>query len=152
MIEILLLLMTFLVLGYVLYPFYQPRYRWAYVPMEEEDPQIQHLQETKKEVLSAIKEIEFEHQMGKLSLSDYEKLRSEYQKKALRVLQELDRLNQPPGGVDQLEEEIRAYRYKLKQGQQIQVRFCPECGAAVKPFYKFCVQCGRQLLSTEQGG
>ncbi len=152
MIEIILLFMTFLVLGYVLYPFYQSRYRWAYIPRNEEDPQVQQLQEAKREVLSAIKEIEFEHQMGKLSHADYEKLRDEYRKKALWILQELDRFNHPTRDVDRVEEEIRAYRYKLKHSGQSSIRFCPDCGASVEPFYKFCVQCGRQLLPSEQGG
>jgi hypothetical protein len=44
----------------------------------------------KEALYSTIKELDFDHQMGKLSDDDYKQLKSEYTQKALSVLKALD--------------------------------------------------------------
>lgn len=46
----------------------------------------------KAEAYAAIKEVEFDRQMGKLSDEDYRLLRDRYERQALEALAQLDRL------------------------------------------------------------
>ena len=74
----------------------------------------------KRAALDALVEIEEELEIGKLSLDDFELLRSEYEREALRALKELDAL----AGGDSLEEEIATMRRQMT---------CPNCGAVRLP-------------------
>lgn len=74
----------------------------------------------KRAALDALVEIEEELEIGKLSLDDFELLRSEYEREALRALKELDAL----AGGDSLEEEIATMRRQMT---------CPNCGALRRP-------------------
>src|SRR5262245_33286890 len=51
----------------------------------------------KADAYAAIKEAEFDQQMGKLTEEDYRRLREKYETRALEALAELDRLRTPDG-------------------------------------------------------
>lgn len=59
-------------------------------PYLEEMPTHAALEEEKTQVLAAIKEIEFDHDMSKINDRDYEDLRKRYEAEALRVLKAID--------------------------------------------------------------
>ena len=48
----------------------------------------------KESLYSAIKELDFDHEMGKLSNEDYKQLKNEYTEKALTVLKALDKTDE----------------------------------------------------------
>lgn len=50
----------------------------------------EHLLAEKENLYSTIKELDFDHETGKISDDDYRELKSEYTEKALGVLKELD--------------------------------------------------------------
>jgi hypothetical protein len=63
----------------------------------------------KKALLKAIKEAEFDLQMGKLSRSDAETIIAEYRARAIAVIRELDRADGTDASVrEQIEREVRA--------------------------------------------
>ncbi|HWO18628.1 MAG TPA: hypothetical protein VNO30_07620 [Kofleriaceae bacterium] len=67
------------------------------------------LEREKKALLKAIKEAEFDLQMGKLSKSDAETIIAEYRARAIAVIRELDREEGADASVrDQIEREVRA--------------------------------------------
>jgi hypothetical protein len=55
------------------------------------DPERYRLEKEKELAYGAIKEAEFDFQMGKLSPEDYASLRSKYEARALRALEALER-------------------------------------------------------------
>lgn len=57
-----------------------------------DDPERYRLEKERDLAYSAIKEAEFDHQMGKLSVDDYALLRRKYEGRALEALAALERL------------------------------------------------------------
>jgi hypothetical protein len=98
-------------------------------------------------LLAAIKEIEFDHAMGKISAEDFAEMNSRYRQEAVTVLQRVDALNGGNGATQKsmraqkLEAELRALRsQKRNKGA-----FCSACGAAIGAQDRFCGHCGQQL-------
>jgi len=75
--------------------------------------QYEDLQAEKKTLLRALKEIEFDHQMGKMSDEDAAQLERYYRSRAIEVLKAIDALEQGAGGaggtaLERIEREVRA--------------------------------------------
>jgi hypothetical protein len=68
------------------------------------------LEKEKKTLLKAIKEAEFDHEMGKLSKADADELIRMYRARAIEVIKELDRLDAGAAGSarDQIQREVQA--------------------------------------------
>jgi len=63
----------------------------------EPESQAARWEKQKTDAYAAIKEAEFDLQMGKLTHEDYQKLREKYEARALEALAQLDRLEQSTG-------------------------------------------------------
>ncbi len=107
------------------------------------NPLFEHLVTQRDATYAAIKDLEFDHTMGKLSDSDYKGLRAKYETKAVAILQELDGLKkaQPrragsTDSADTVEQEVQ----RLRRGAQ-----CPQCGASHAANDVFCGKCGTTL-------
>lgn len=122
-------LMAFIALVYVVAPL-----RRADDATEDEAPRaLERARENKTAALTAIIDLEEEEQVGKLSQSELELLRSEYEREALVALEEMDALATPGDtAIDPLEAEIEAMRHRLA---------CPSCGAMREPGAT-CSRCG----------
>jgi hypothetical protein len=59
---------------------------------EPEESEVARWEKQKADAYSAIKEAEFDRQMGKLTDEDYQILREKYETRALEALAQLDRL------------------------------------------------------------
>ncbi len=98
------------------------------------------LVERKEAIYAAIKEIEFDYQMGKLSEADFKELRQQYKDEAIGLL----------GKIDQVQEkavkakDVHATK-KPKGGAQPGVKFCWLCGTSVTKGDAFCVSCGNKI-------
>ena len=57
----------------------------------EEDADRIALEDEKHRILTTIKDLEHEHELGKLSDADYEGLRSFYEREAVRVIEALEK-------------------------------------------------------------
>lgn len=88
----------------------------------------------KDAALGALVDIENERLIGKLSHSDFELLRDEYESEALAALKELDVLAEGTTEDDELEAEIAAMRERMA---------CPECGGLRIPG-EACSKCGHE--------
>ncbi len=96
------------------------------------DPTLENLLSAREATYGAIKDLEADHAMGKLSDTDYGILRSKYEAKALTILQKLDTL--------QVNVQVTP-RAAAASGA------CPQCGSSVVAGAKFCRQCGASLTA-----
>ena len=65
-------------------------------PARETDPMFIRWEKQKTEAYAAIKEADFDLQMGKLTQEDYQSLREKYEARALEALAHLDTLHGAP--------------------------------------------------------
>lgn len=82
----------------------------------------------KNRVLHTIKEIEFDHRMGKINAKDFETLANPLRQKAAALIAELDRLDAAPESATP----------RAASG-------CAACGTANDADAKFCKSCGARL-------
>lgn len=115
----------------------------------------------------AIRDLDFDFQMGKLSQSDYAALREKYKARAALALQQIDALDgngagkkiednvaqlraakraAPPAG-DALEQEIA--RVRAAKGAASNMR-CGDCGTPYQPGDAFCAKCGNRLTTKDK--
>lgn len=104
-----ILLSAFILFGVVVLislPFFQTEEEHAVNPRE-----VDILQGQKEETYAALKDIEMDYRMGKLSQEDYEDLYAAYRQKAVGLLRAIDL--QDPAAIDaRIEQEVTAYRRK----------------------------------------
>ncbi len=80
--------------SFVASPLFTPEETQA--PARETDPMVTHWEKQKTEAYTAIKEADFDLQMGKLTQEDYKSLREKYEARALEALAQLDTLHGAP--------------------------------------------------------
>lgn len=107
-------------LAYVIVPLRRPE-RGASDPAAGA---LERARENKEVALTAIVDLEEEAEVGKLSQTELETLRIEYEHDALQALEQMDALGTGPAHDDPLEAEIDAMRKRLA---------CPSCGAMREP-------------------
>ena len=130
------------------------------VPIE--DDRLTDLLSRKDGVLIAIKDLEFDRQVGKLSDEDYERFNARLRQQAIGYLQQIDKLAPQSAHLDEaLEVEIARLRKTRTapvavNGKATPVavpvmampagggaaRFCTNCGHALAAEHKFCANCG----------
>ena len=107
-------------------------------------------EETPKGVaLTALKEIEFDRETGKLSDADYEFLKAKYTSQALEAL----RAEKASGEVGDVEAMIAARVQSLRSAATLTpptlspdiARSCPSCGPRPETDAVFCSTCGARL-------
>lgn len=100
--------------------------------------------------LTAIKELEFDYQTGKIDDDDYQALRARYDARAVEALEhpEPDRAGAVPvqhgatvqdEAIARIEAEVRAARTR---------RFCITCGGVLPRAARFCPACGTPVVVT----
>jgi hypothetical protein len=118
---------------------------------------------THTQVLLALRELEFDHQTGKVTPEDYASLRADLMVHAASAIQDEDAAEEQLS--NQIEDAVRLRRTTRTQGSSCRAcgkrlepgdRFCPGCGSAVQggcprcgaqiaPGDKFCACCGERL-------
>jgi len=94
--------------------------------------------ERKEAIYAAIKDIEFDYQMGKLSEEDFQALRQQYKDEAVGLLKKIDQVQHKPG---------KKGKAASQKKEEVAPKFCSNCGDAVNRGDKFCVNCGNALES-----
>lgn len=95
----------------------------------------------KNAALEAIRELDFDLRVGKISDEDHAALRADLEKRALAAMTALDESGEG-------EPSLRAI---AGQGDGARERsggaagFCPECGSQFKHEARFCISCGNKL-------
>ena len=105
------------------------------------------LEREKQLALRAIKELEFDRAMGKVSEQDFADMSARLRQRAARLIRQLD------AGVsyrDQIRGEVeRRVAGSLASGSTTGAIQCPHCGTANDTDAKFCKRCGASLEASE---
>jgi len=88
----------------------------------------------KSEIYTAIRDIDFDYQMGKLTKEDYENLRQQYKTEAIGMMKQIDQ-------TDSRSSRRAVPRSEIKNAE----RFCHHCGQPVGAEDQFCNACGGKL-------
>ena len=118
------------------------------------------LTEQKEQLYSSLRELTFDHSLGKISDADFETIRIDLEAKAVEVLRRLDGLESGEGDANpaaDLDARIEADLQSLESpptptastqadtslaGPAPAAKFCSTCGTARGPGHRFCAQCG----------
>ncbi len=140
-----------LALWLILFPFFEKHTRgWidSRLPFLN---QRQHLREEKRKLVTALKELDFDFETGKLSADDYKQLREKYEGKAIAVMKEQDVLEAKWKEAERRiplktqKEETSVEPQKEKPVESTDASNCPNCQAKTQATDRFCPQCGTSL-------
>ena len=110
---------------------------------------IERLMLHKETIYTAIRDLDFDHQTGKVEAEDHAELRREMEEEAAVVLRELD-LADPSADIDfAAEQHILAYRQKEDAATVVSEPTCPACGTGLAADAACCPICGQDLKPTE---
>lgn len=163
---LLALLISLAALAYVLWPLFtqQP------VALLVEDDRLTELLARKDSTLHALKDLEFDHQVGKLSEEDFTRFYERLSRQALVLIGQIEKVTPEINALDEaLEAEITKQRRAVparngvvkpavaapvvtapiststistSSGTAAPTHFCTECGTRLQPGFKFCANCG----------
>ena len=108
----------------------------------EESPRIR--------ALTALKEIEFDRETGKLDDDDYQTLKAQYTKLAVDAIREEDSaIDGGPLALDtmSLDDLAEARVAEIQQGLRAQPFVCPTCGPRPEADAIFCSTCGKSIAA-----
>jgi len=134
---VLLMLLGFAV---VAYPLMRPAARLVTGSAASED-ELEELTRERDSAYAAIKELEFEYQLGNLSPEDFQGLRDQYAERAARALSRLDAARERAAA-------SAAAAPALAPAPDIELLppgVCPLCRQPVEPEDRFCAECGAML-------
>jgi hypothetical protein len=103
---------------------------------------LRELERDKQAVLKAIREIELDYQMRKISESDYKELLQRYRTRAMRIIRELD------AGDNYrvlIEEELKTRLSAMAAAPAASTMPCPACTTSNDADALFCKKCGQKL-------
>lgn len=123
-IGIVLVIATALFVGY---PLWQKSSRAANF---NSNHQAEDWQARKEEIYAAIRDIDFDYRMGKLSQEDYNTLREQYKSEAIKLMKKID---------------TTTIGARPAKGKKAGNKFCHNCGEPAGAGEKFCSACGESL-------
>ena len=133
--------------GYILAPLFKGTDAALDIDLLAET-ELDRLLDRKAVIYRNLKDLEFEHAMGRLSESDYRRLEADYKNDAVNILAKLDGLGASEGLDESIEKDIASRRAKLfapDSGRRQETKQCPSCGAEIIAGKKFCADCGQRL-------
>jgi len=147
MVTIAIALMVVASFAIVAYPYFKPARELDVSFASASDPVLENLIVQRDATYAAIKELEFDHAMSKLSDGDYKSLRAKYEAKAAAILQELDGLtaSQKRRARAGLSDESIEQQVQQLRGGAAKVVRCNRCGTRASPSDKYCAKCGTPL-------
>lgn len=103
------------------------------------------LEKQKESALEAIRELDFDRRVGKLSEEDHASLRADLENRALEAMSALDDTREDAPAM-----------HALAGGGSAPVAdegggFCPSCGNRFKRDARFCVSCGKKFPKSGSG-
>lgn len=151
MITVLIALLVVVSIAFVAYPLFRRSDELDVAFVGNTDPLWEGLVTQRDATYAAIKDLENDHAMGKLSDSDYRSLRVKYEIKAAAILQELDNLNgskangrSGAASDEMIEREV----VRLRRASTNVSLACPKCGTPHAADDVFCAKCGTSLKGT----
>jgi hypothetical protein len=144
MVMIAIALMIVGAVAIVAYPYFKPANELDIAFNGASDPVLENLIVQRDATYAAIKDLEFDHAMSKLSDADYKSLRAKYETKAVAILQELDGMTSTQkrrAHTALSDEAIEREVQQLRGGTAKTVR-CANCGTPAGVRDRYCAKCG----------
>lgn len=109
------------------------------------DPELERLMHERSLAVQALRELEFDHQMNKLSEDDYRALRAPLEARALGAIASIERFRaeRRAGAAQEAAPPMPALEPVARRVRR--VSFCPQCGVRIRHDANFCVECGTAL-------
>lgn len=159
MVTIAIAVMFIAAIAIVAWPFLGPARPFSSALKRSDNATIENLIVQRDATYAAIKDLEFDRAMGKLSEADFKAMRAKYEAKAVTILQELDeqvaarrssrKRSRGPDAAEVIERQVQQLRARPAKdpsdGQGSETVNCPRCGAAHGPGDAFCGKCGEPL-------
>ena len=137
--ELILIMILLATVVYILQPYWRKR---AVVNSGSGNGQLIDLVEKRDCLLAQIKELEFDHEVGKVSAEDFAEINARYRTETIDILRRIDGRSGNNRPAQKLEEELGQLRSQRKKG----MKFCGQCGNSVGKQDRFCLDCGHPLL------
>jgi hypothetical protein len=115
--------------------------------VRDTDHELERLSLHKETLYTAIRDLDFDFQTGKVDHKDYTLLRQHLETEALQVLRQIDNAD-PLAGLDrELERQILAIRQQSPSTTGLSPKSCPGCGATLDCSENFCPFCGQAIAA-----
>jgi hypothetical protein len=133
-----------------------------------EDDKLVELLGRRDSIMQAIKDLEFDYRVGKISQEDYQRLDQRLRRQAIGLMQQIEKVAPESASLDeQLESIIAQYRQTpvapaigtataaindkpdALPSPPPTTRFCTECGKPVEAGHKFCAYCGTPIAQPD---
>jgi hypothetical protein len=155
MIYVVVLMLILVAISAVAWPLLNPA-RPSTTADGELSPELEELAGQRDTAYQAIRELEFDHQLGNLSQQDYQALRERYRTEAAGILRQLERAKGPEKeavavaarAVSPRVAQARKERKASETAIAADGRACPACGKSVPAADRFCWHCGASLDRT----
>jgi hypothetical protein len=128
-------------------------------PYQQQDDRLIDLINRKDVVLAAIKDLEFDFHVGKISAEDFERFNERLRRQAIIYMQQIEKHSPQIYSLDDaLEAEIARQRQSRNGSRRkaspaapvpepaVQIT-CAYCGNSLSPTQKFCGECGEPVSS-----
>ena len=100
----------------------------------------------REQVLTALRDLDFDHATGKIEADDYQAQRAVLVGRGVEVLRLLDSLGVDTAPAERLDEEIEAaVAARRRKPQAAPAPACPSCGKPYTAEDAFCSRCGARL-------
>jgi type II secretory pathway pseudopilin PulG len=145
MVEIIGILLAILTALFIGYPLFQKQQRKVSFALNH---RAQELEARKTEIYAAIRDIDFDYRMGKLSQEDYETLRDQYKAEAVNLMKQIDQAKLVKSRTAASKGDGRTGTgggVKQTVSAEQAARFCHQCGQPVSAQDRFCSACGEKL-------
>ncbi len=136
MTEIIGIVLAIATAAFIAYPLFQKQKNKVSFALNH---RAQEMEARKNEIYAAIRDIDFDYQMGKLTQEDYETLRQQYKTEAIGMMKQIDQAGSPAA------RSRTAQRDAPSRGARNAERFCHHCGQPVGADDQFCNACGGKL-------
>jgi len=148
MIYVVVLMLILAAIAAVAWPLLNPA-RPSTAAEGERSPELEELAGQRDNAYQAIRELEFDHQLGNLSQQDYQSLRERYRSEAAAVLRQLEQARGPEketvAASPVVSPRVARARKAPEAATATDGRTCPACGKSVPAHDRFCWHCGTAL-------
>ena len=132
--------------------------------LDEQAEILEDLYARRDTLYASIRELEFDHQVGKITDEDYKRLRARLTREAADLLRHIEEVKSTQSAVrERLEARVRDLLQRTSAAVQAttpvadaasppvaeEPRFCTQCGAPLVPGARFCSQCGAAVRRTK---
>ena len=114
----------------------------------ESEQALERLSLQKETLYTAIRDLEFDFQTGKVDRKDYTELRQRFEEEAIQLLRQIDAVDPLIELDNELEHQIHALRQqRLSHLVLSSQNTCPRCRNTLQGDENFCSSCGQPLMS-----